>query len=90
MALMLCPPVPANCARIVINAAKGFCFTLHVVAAGGGGESRICSDGTSSSSASHGHAPLSIESSRSCGESPCSFPPSRIVCGVRRVTCCRR
>ena len=23
MALMLCPPVPADCARIVVNAAKG-------------------------------------------------------------------
>jgi hypothetical protein len=65
MALMLCPPVPVNCARIVINAAKGFSFTLHVATVGGGSESRICSDGTSSSGADH--APISIESSRSCG-----------------------
>ena len=66
MALTLCPPVPENSARIVINAGKGFTFTLHVAAAGGGGEARICSDGTSNS-----HSPLSIDSSRSCGESTC-------------------
>ncbi len=68
MALTLCPPVPVNCARIVINAAKGFSFTLHIAAAGGG-EVEICSDGTSSSSDnSCSHSPLSIDSSRSCGE----------------------
>jgi hypothetical protein len=71
MSLMLCPPVPSNCARIVINAAKGFVFTLHVAAAGGGGETQICSDGTSSSSSNNAsHSPLSIDSSRSCGNSP--------------------
>jgi hypothetical protein len=50
----------------VINAAKGFSFTLHIAAAGGG-EAEVYSDGTSSSN-NCSHSPLSIDSSRSCGE----------------------
>jgi hypothetical protein len=71
MALMLCPPVPTDCARIVINASKGFVFTLHIAPAGGGGEALVCSDGTRSSSGGSAHQPtLSIDSSRSCGIRP--------------------